>query len=74
MKVKTYSLEDMKDRDMINLFKVIHALGYGPESFRIVYFGSHSREMKVIDQELHWTLKSLSKLTRLKSSDKRKIK
>ena len=66
MKVKTYSLNNMKERDMANLFRVIHELGFGPESIRIVYFGSHSKESKLTDQKLHWVLKSLSKISRQK--------
>ena len=67
MKIKTYSFSGMKQRDVVNLLNVINNLGFGPSDYRVVYFGSHSEELKVVNQELHWMLKSISKLKRRKS-------
>lgn len=71
MKIKSYSLEHMKDRDVANLMCVINELGFGPGDFRVIHFGSHSSELKIMNKELHWKLKSMSKLQRMKSDNKR---
>jgi hypothetical protein len=71
LRVKTYSLGDMKQRDIVNLLNAINMLGFGAQDYRVVYFGSHSKELKVTNQELHWVLKSMSKLRRVKTYSKK---
>ena len=70
MKIKTYSLEDMKERDLEALFQLIYMLGFSSSDYRVVYFGSHSKELKIMNSELHWVLKSISKLRRVKQVNK----
>ena len=69
MKIKSYSMSKMKDRDITNLLVVMNEWGYGSNDFRVVHFGSHGVELKVMSQELHWKLKSLSRLERIKKSE-----
>jgi hypothetical protein len=65
MKAKTYSMSSMKHRDAINLVNTLNALGFGPNDYRIVSYGSHMQELKVSNRDLHWILKSLLRLERL---------
>lgn len=62
----------MGDRDVINLATAIAKMGYSQEDYRVVHFGSHQAELKVTNKELHWLLKSMSKLVRQKDMDKGK--
>ncbi len=66
MKIKSYSLSNMKNRDIVNMLNTINKMGYGPDDYRIVHFGSHASELKVMNQELHWMLKSMTKMDRQK--------
>lgn len=68
MKVKTYSMNNMSHRDIMNVVRMINALGYGPSDYRVVYFGSHKAELKVVNKDLHWFLKSASRLARSKGA------
>ena len=62
--VKTYKMKRMKRRDVDNLREAIRALGFSTKDYKIVYYGSHNAELKVVSRDLHWILKSLSKLER----------
>ena len=66
MRIKTYSMSSMNDRDVINMFNVFSTLGFGPMDFRVVHFGSHMTELKVMSKELNWLIKSIVKLKRIK--------
>jgi len=66
MKVKTYSMRNMKHRDIMNIVRMANQLGFGPKDYRVVYFGSHNAELKVMNRELHWFLKSAARLERIK--------
>ncbi len=64
VRFKTYSMENMKARDVLNLQTSIKKMGFKEDEYKIVYFGSHDIELKVKNQELHWMLKSINKLRR----------
>ena len=65
-KIKTYKLAGLKPRDIANVQHAISELGFGPNDYKIVHYGSHHAELKVTSKELHWMLKSISKLERTK--------
>jgi len=65
MKIKTYATHILKQRDMENIEMTIKKLGFKKRDYRIVHFGN-LWELKIINKELHWLVKSISKLERIK--------
>ena len=65
-KFKSYKMSNMKARDVLNLQSAIKKMGYKEGDYKIVHFGSHDIEMKIKNQELHWIIKSITKLQRQK--------
>ncbi len=63
---KSYNMSNMKARDVLNLQSAIKAMGFKEDEYKIVHFGSHDIELKVKSQELHWMIKSITKLHRQK--------
>jgi len=49
----------------MNVVRMVNQLGFGPRDYRVVYFGSHDAELKVVNRELHWFLKSAARLERI---------
>ena len=68
---KTYSIDGMKPRDVAILIETMESLGFGNDDFRIMHF-KNSMELKVTNRKLHWILKSMSKLRRLRVHTKTK--
>lgn len=65
-KVKTYSMYGLKDKDILNIQYIIMKLGFDNNDFRIFNFSDSGSELKIMNEELHWMIKSVTKLQRIK--------
>jgi hypothetical protein len=65
-KFKSYTMDRLKARDVLNLQTAISKMGFTSSDYKIVHFGSHGIELKVRNQDLHWMIKSITKLDRKK--------
>jgi len=70
MSFKSYNMDNMKARDVLNLQVAIERMGFTHNDYKIMHFGSHSIELKVKNKELHWLIKSIAKLNRSKKGKK----
>lgn len=63
---KSYSMNGLKTKDMLNIQEAIILMGFRNDDYKIVHFGSHGVELKVTNRELHCIVKSILKLVRQK--------
>jgi len=60
----------MKERDVSNISVAIRKMGFVDTDYKIIHFGANDIELKVTNEELHWFIKSFSKLNRAKTKTK----
>ena len=59
-------MRGMKARDVLNLQTAKERMGFNGDDYKIIHFGSHGIELKIRNEELHWMIKSITKLQRQK--------
>lgn len=64
---KSYSMDKMKAKDVLNIQEAIKRMGFDSSDYKIVHFGSYGIELKIQNKELHWMIKSITKLQRQKN-------
>ncbi len=64
--VKSISLSDLRDSDVAILKDSIAKMGFSDSDYRIVEYGSHGLEMKVLSPFLHRALKVIRKTKYIK--------
>jgi len=60
---KSYKMHGLKSKDVVNVQNGIKAMGFSTDDYTVVHFNS-TAELKIKNSELHWLIKSFSKLER----------